>query len=229
MAEHVSPRLCGARTRAGGMCKRLALTGTNRCQFHGGASPQAQRKAAERLAEQKARAVLAELGEDIAPVTDALAALEDVAGQTMALVNLLKGKVAELTELRYASGMGLEQTRAELTLYVSVLGRAESVLSKIIGLNLEGRRVQLNEARIAFVVGALSRVVSHRDLGLDEGAQRRARAMLARELGAPTVTFGTVGESIETSPKTRLAGRCLVLSDTGDVPNPSLAPIRPDA
>ena len=43
--------------------------------------------------------MLAELGEEIAPVTDALSALELVGGQVMTLLDLLKDRVASLTEL----------------------------------------------------------------------------------------------------------------------------------
>ena len=74
-----------------------------------------------------------------------------------------------------------------MTLYVSVLGRAESVLSKIVALDIAGRRLALDEARATFIVAALARVLAHRDLELDEDRQRRARALLARELGAPVV------------------------------------------
>ena len=183
-----NPQLCGAKTRAGGTCKRAAMRGSNRCDFHGGKSPQAQRKAAERLLEQRAQAVLAALGEDVAPVTDALTALEDIAGQVMALVGLLKTKVAQLTEIRYSSGMGLEQVRSELSVYLSALTRAESVLGRIISLDLEGRRVTIEEAKVAAVVLALDKVLASPDLALDAERQRRGRQLLARALGAQGVS-----------------------------------------
>ena len=182
------PRLCGAKTRAGVPCKRQAMRGSNRCDFHGGKSPQARRKAAERLLEQRAQSVLAELGEDIEPIRDPLTALEEVAGQVMALVGLLKGKVSELTEIRYSSGMGLEQVRSELSVYLSALTRAESVLGRIISLDLEGRRVTIEEAKVAAVVLALDKVLASPDLSLDSERQRRGRQLLARALGAQGVS-----------------------------------------
>ena len=40
---------CGAKRRNGEPCRKFPLKGTNRCRLHGGASPNAQRKARERL------------------------------------------------------------------------------------------------------------------------------------------------------------------------------------
>lgn len=53
-ANPINKRYCGAKTRAGGSCRRAPLRGTTRCRLHGGSSPQAQRKAAETLAEWRA-------------------------------------------------------------------------------------------------------------------------------------------------------------------------------
>ena len=161
------------------------MRGAVRCRMHGGASGQSKRKAQQRLIEQQAARVLADLGEEIEPVTDPLSALEQVAGQAMALVDLLRGKVAELEQIGYPSSQGLEQTRAELSLYLSALGRAESVVGRMLSLDLESRRLRLDEAKAALVVAALSRVLADRHLALDSERQRWARSKLARELGAP--------------------------------------------
>jgi hypothetical protein len=45
----VEPARCGAKKRDGEPCRRFPLKGTNRCRLHGGASPQAQAKARERI------------------------------------------------------------------------------------------------------------------------------------------------------------------------------------
>ena len=44
-------RMCGARTREGGSCRAPAMDGQARCRLHGGASPQAKRKARLKLIE----------------------------------------------------------------------------------------------------------------------------------------------------------------------------------
>lgn len=46
----VEDERCGAKTRSGGRCKKRPLIGGVRCRNHGGASPQALKKAERRLA-----------------------------------------------------------------------------------------------------------------------------------------------------------------------------------
>lgn len=47
--SEIEERRCGAETRDGTPCERSPIPGGNRCHLHGGASPQAQRKAKQRL------------------------------------------------------------------------------------------------------------------------------------------------------------------------------------
>ena len=171
---------CGARTRSGEPCRKRVILGGTRCATHGGSSPQAKAKAAERLAEQRARRYLADLAGDIEPVTDAIGELERLAGQAVALVDLLRRVVADLEQIRYqALGMGTEQTRGELTAYLAALGRAESILGRIVSLNLDDRRVRLQEAQVEQVLRAIGRALDQ--LGLSEAEQSRASELIAAE------------------------------------------------
>jgi hypothetical protein len=191
LTDRREARRCTATAKATGQrCKRLASPGASVCVKHGAGAPQVKAAAARRLAEGKARAVLADL-EKAAPVVDPFAALEDLAGQTVALVSLLRGMVSDLEAVRYRGGpgSGTEQLRGELQAYLAALTRAESVLGRIVSLDLQGRRLRLAEAQVAAVVGALDTVLSHRDLGLDVGRQRRGRELLARQLGAPSLVL----------------------------------------
>jgi hypothetical protein len=165
-----------------------ALNGGKRCHWHGGSSPQARAAAARRLAEQRAGRLLAGLGH-VEPVTDPIAALENIAGQAVALADLLRGVVANLEEIRYRGGLGdgTENVRGELQAYMSALGRAESVLAKIVSLDLDARRVRLAEAQTTVVVAALARVLAHRELGLDDERRKLASALLQTELHAHPV------------------------------------------
>jgi hypothetical protein len=191
-----SGKRCGAKTRSGGTCGHLAMLGQERCRMHGGASPQALRKASERLAAAEARRTLDDLGGRVDPIGDPFAALERLAGEAVALVDVLRGQVAALQAIRYQGGpgSGTEQLRGELQAYLSALGRAESILGRIASLDLDARRVRLQEAQAAIVIAAFAKVLDR--IGLDSEAQRRARGMLALELGArPDVL--AVGEVID--------------------------------
>ncbi len=78
-----APQRCGAKTRAEDAhpCKQYALEGSTRCRYHGGASPQARKKARERIAEERAAAVLRT--QPAEPVTDAVAALRRLCAEVL--------------------------------------------------------------------------------------------------------------------------------------------------
>lgn len=48
-SDLMPPRRCGSRTRGENRCTQWAMHGQARCRMHGGKSPQALKKAAERL------------------------------------------------------------------------------------------------------------------------------------------------------------------------------------
>jgi hypothetical protein len=158
------------------------MAGARRCDIHGGKAPQVLRKAAERRALARAQKTLADLG-NTDPVKDPIAALENLAGEALALVDILRGAVSELESIRYDGGRGAgEQIRGELAAYMTAMGRAESILAKIVGLNLDERRLKIQEAQAVIVLEALRKTLQDRTLNLDTAQQQRARALLAREL-----------------------------------------------
>jgi hypothetical protein len=138
------------------------------------------------LAEQAARKTLTDLNE-VTPVIDPFGALENIAGQTVALVEVLRPMVADLEAVRYRGGpgSGTEQLRGELGAYITALTRAESVLGRILSLDLEGRRVRLAEAQIGAVLSAFDTVLASPALALSTDEQRKGRELLARALGTP--------------------------------------------
>jgi hypothetical protein len=140
-------------------------------------------KAAERRAEAQARRALAAL-EFSSPCEDPIGALLDLAGQAMALVDLLRPVVARLEEVSYKGGLGAgpEQVRGELQAYLAAMKRAESILGRIVSLDLESRRVAVSEAQATVMVTALAAVLTHSDLGLDPPRQQLARELLSAEL-----------------------------------------------
>lgn len=152
-------RYCDARKRQGdGTCTRPAGWGTDHvgighCKLHGGSTTaQAARADRDRL-EANTRAVLAEL--DVAPVTDPLHALLELAGQTLAWQSATAELVNRLENIRYAGSNGAEQLRAEIALYERAMDRASSVLSSIARLNIEERVARVTERQAEVVTGAV--------------------------------------------------------------------------
>lgn len=189
---------CAAHNRQGTPCGLWPLAGQRVCGLHGGRTPNALRRASERLVEQQARRTLASLANEPEPVTDPVGALERLAGEVVALVSVLRGFVSDLEEIRYKGGIGagFEQLRGEMSFYMSSLQRAESVLSSIVKLDLDARRVRIAEAQASLVVAAVTSTL--RALGLSAEQQRRARAMLARELGSATPAAIEAGHGVHT-------------------------------
>jgi hypothetical protein len=163
------------------------MEGTNRCDFHGGKSPQVIAKAAERRALARAQRTLEALGGNVEPVKDPFAALEKLAGEAVTLTEILREEVSKLRQIRYESAHGGEQLRAEISGYLAAMARAESILGRILSLDLDARRLQLEEAQAQEVIAALTKALQDRALNLDTAQQQRARALIARELGVPPV------------------------------------------
>ena len=173
---------CTATNRSGQQCRQIIADEFPVCVYHGGAAPQVRAKAEERRALARAQRLVELL--DAGPCTDPVGALLDLAGQAKALVDILRAVVAQLDEVAYRGGIGdgQEQVRGELSAYISAMGRAESVLGRILSLGLEERRVRVVEAQADLLEAALVLVLRHPDLGLDGVRIERARELLSVEL-----------------------------------------------
>lgn len=171
--------VCGATTTKGKPCRKPAILGGRVCTVHGGLAPQVRAAAARRLAEQRARGLLSALGEDVPPVVDPFAALEQIAGQAVALVEVLRPIVGSLSDVRARGGLGAVVVAPELQVYIAALGRAESVLSKIVSLGLDERRTRIAEAQVDLVLAAIGRALDRLEMSDDD--QQRARVLIAEE------------------------------------------------
>jgi hypothetical protein len=125
------------------------------------------------------------------PITDPILALEELAGQTMALVESLRGVVTTLKTIRYRDAQGKEQLRAELSVYLAALQQAESILGRIVVLDLDERRVRVVERRRKMQRGVADSAITHvlslvSDLGLDAADLKVRLALEAflRKVGA---------------------------------------------
>jgi hypothetical protein len=169
---------CGAETRTADKhpCRKYLEPGQLRCKWHGGASPQARRKAAERVIEEQVQHAIE--GMDIKPVDNPLTALSMLAGEILAWKDLMATHVATLKDnLRYA-GEHAEQIRGEVTLYEKSLDRAVTVLGQIARLKIDERLAAINEAH----VNQMSRILEGclDELGLSYEQKRAAFATMSR-------------------------------------------------
>jgi hypothetical protein len=172
------PRKCRAKSsQTGQPCKRWAVKGATVCPTHGGRAPQVRRAAAQRAATEKASALAEVL--DAPPLGDPVAALLELGGGVIALVEALKSHVAALEVVSTGAGRYGETVKPEIDALLRAMREAERVLTSIVRLNLEERLVRIDEARADLVVTVIERVLA--DAGLDSQDQD-VRASVARHL-----------------------------------------------
>lgn len=140
-------------------------------------------KASETTATLRARATFRELPH-YRRITSAIDELYDIASQEVFLADVLRNVTSKLEEAAYRGGLGegQEQIRGELAAYLSALARAEEGLAKIVKLNLEERRVRLQEAQITLMVELLDKVLRSPVLGLEPEKRKLARGEIVKEL-----------------------------------------------
>jgi hypothetical protein len=147
------------------------------CRNHGAASPNAQAKAAERLAEEQARAALDRM--NIVPVDDPLTELSLLAGQVLAWKDLIADKVHELNSYRY-EGEHAEQLRGEVVLFERAMDRCISVLNVIAKLNIDERLAAITERQAKQLEDALFAAFDAAGLTINDTDQKEA---VARHFG----------------------------------------------
>ena len=160
------------------------------CHMHGASAPGVAAKGRQRLAEQKARKVLADLGHEPAPLGNPLIALEDVARRMVAFTEVAGNLVSELKGMRYSTENG-EQLRAEVAVYTKAMKDTADVLEKINRLGLDERLVAIRAHQAAAVVRVVNAAL---DAAGVEGERRAlGRAAAAEVLRSVTVDKQEVG------------------------------------
>ncbi len=176
---------CGARTRAGGTCAYRPLPGQVRCRMHGGRTPAALARGAERVLEAKVRKLVPD---HVAPMANPLLSLLTVAAEAEAFKDALRSLVGDLGDrIRYSGLEGGEQLRAEVVVYERALDRVGRMCVDIAKLGLEERLVRQQEALGAGLITVLTAALT--ELGQDP-AEDRVRSVVAAQLSRLELTAG---------------------------------------
>ncbi|MFF5791114.1 hypothetical protein ACFY5D_03600 [Paeniglutamicibacter sp. NPDC012692] len=169
--------ICGGKKRKDGEpCGAPPLKGATRCGNHGGKSPQAQRAAERRLAEQELQNIVKTLGiRDQYPDVDPGAALLEEIRVTHAHVQWLRGQVAELSPqeltwgtVQHEEGVGPEgpidksTEKAEPSVWYQLYCRERDHLVKVsaaaLRAGIEERKVRMAEQQGELVAVVLKQI-----------------------------------------------------------------------
>ena len=170
---------CGAKTRAGTPCKRPVGRGALRCDLHGGRSPQALAKAAQRVATMEAAEQVKALGlrVDIDPGT----ALLDLVHWTAGEVAYWRARVAEIEENDLTWGVtkvkdggddrGTTKEAKPNIAYVMLeraSDRLASYATAALKAGVEERRVRLAESQGLLIADVIRAILQRLDLSPDQ-------------------------------------------------------------
>ena len=122
----------------------------------------------------------------VAPVHDPIAQLSLLAGEVVALKDVLGAKVAELKSWSYHDADEKEEVRVLVVLYERALAQCHRVLADMARLDLDTRLVKVSEAQADLLQHVIEAVLTSPEVGLDRERQVAARTVLAKELGRVT-------------------------------------------
>lgn len=161
-------------------CGNWAMKGGKVCRMHGGGTPQARQKAAERRVEAEARLAFGRLAEVSSPIHDPLTELGRLAGDVVAWKNFLAGRIETLETLRFEDAKGAEQIRGEIQLFRQALMDCNTILATMGRLDIDGRLAVVSEQQAELVADAFAAVMT--DMGMSGEQQREARIRVANKL-----------------------------------------------
>lgn len=183
---------CTGHNRDGAACGNWPIHGGTVCKMHGGGSPHVKQAAARRAVLQKARDKARAIADknrselDVPPIEDPFEALMTCAAKAMWLTETLESYVRALTDIRYRTDS--EQTRAELSAYMHMLGQTATILGNINKLALDERLVRVKESQAQKV--ALAVVMALRAAGVEGMPLEKAKREVARLLRGGKVIEG---------------------------------------
>ena len=179
-------KFCGARRRQGeGFCRRPAGWGTDHvgvghCKLHGGSTKSHRTKAATAILDAQVKGALERQG--VEPVHDPIAQLSLLAGEVVALKDVLGAQVAELKSWSHFDGNDKEEVRVLVVHYERALAQCHRILTDMARLDLDARLVRVSEAQADLLQQVIEAVLCSPEVGLDPERLVAARAVLAKEL-----------------------------------------------
>jgi len=191
--------ICGAKNKKGEACGLGPVPGATRCGRHGGKAPQVQKKAAERLAEEKAKKIMSNAVRTLGlPIdVDPGKALLDEIHWTAGHVAWLREKVQELEtdqlvwgKEKHEDGVGpqgivdVTTEKAGPSVWYELYMKERDHLAKVCALALragiEERKVKLAESQGALVADVIRRILDA--LGLSPEQQALVPQIVPQQL-----------------------------------------------
>lgn len=117
--------------------------------------PNHQISAALILEERAARSMLERLGQPV-PLGNPVLELLAIAAEARSWLEVLRERVTELEDFTTDDIIGVEREKALVGLYERALDRTGNMLAGLVKLNLEARRVNLEEAQIEMMFRVMS-------------------------------------------------------------------------
>lgn len=162
---------CSSHNASGGACRHSPMRGGTQCNKHG-VTQQGKRANKVRLAEEEAAQFLSDV--EIKPIGHPLDELAVLAAEMLASKDHYANLLSQVENLRYTDSKGAEQLRSEVGMYERGLDRAERVLSTLVKLEFEEKRLALEERRAHMVTVFINGVLNQLGRQLEEPEVRQA-------------------------------------------------------
>ena len=175
-------RRCHAHSKSGEQCKRAAMIGGTVCRMHGGASPWAKIKAAERLEEREVRRILADELEHPEPIEHPVYELLKLASEIKAWQRAIRLRMVDLTEITHEDKLGVERERALVSLYERAQDRNSKLLVDMAKLDLKARALALQAETATQVLQAVSEALRRCGLAAHDDQVRSELASVLRSM-----------------------------------------------
>jgi hypothetical protein len=148
-------KACSMHRHSDGMpCGRWPLKGALRCRVHGGAASGNIEAAKRRAPEADVRKLLPPR-KDWTKVENSLDELYDLASESRAFREALADRVAGLDDMGTKDTFDREDIRAVVQVYLQAVEQSAKISSSIARLNIDERRLALQERQMALVKGTI--------------------------------------------------------------------------